>query len=106
MKDAIKTISFWAGTSSDRRINYKSHWYLEIQGQLHIANKQMAYLVIYLENDYEIVELERNDKFWKEEMEKELVYFFNEALLKEIVDSRDEREMELRTYNSKEGTFE
>lgn len=107
MKDAIKTISFWLGTFINRRINNKSHWYLEIQGQLHIARKQTAYLVIYLGGrEYEIVEIEKNDEFWKNNMEKELVYFFNEALLKELVDSRDDKGMELRTYNSKKGTFE
>ncbi|KAG4074917.1 hypothetical protein HA402_009342 [Bradysia odoriphaga] len=106
MNDALKTISFWTGTATDRRINYKSHWYYEIQGQLHITRKQMAYLVIYLGDTYEVVEIEKNDEFWKEKMEKELVYFYNEALLKEIVNPREERAMDLRKYNSKKEIFE
>lgn len=106
-KDATKTLSFWAGTATDRRVNHKSHWYYEIQGQLHIANKQVAYLVIYLGDEkYEVVELERDEEFWKKEMEKELVYFYNEALLKELVNPREERGMDLRKYNSKSETFE
>lgn len=66
----------------------------------------MAYLVIYLgESVYEILELERNDKFWKNEMEKELIYFYKEALLKELVDPRDDRSMDIRKYDAKEKTF-
>lgn len=67
----------------------------------------MAYLVIFLGVDeYEIVEISRNDVFWKNEMESELVYFFNEALLKELVDPREKRGMELRRYDSTKKTFE
>lgn len=107
IKDAVKSIKFWTGTGIDRRINYKSHWYLEIQGQLHIAHKQMAYLMIYLGGDaYEIYEIEKNDDFWKKQMEEELTYFYNEALLKELVDPRDGRGMELRKYISKKEMFE
>lgn len=107
MKDAIKTISFWTGNHSNRSINNKSHWFFEVQGKLHITKRTMAYLVIYLGNEvYEIVEIERDDAFWNMEMEDELSYFFNEALLKELVDPREERTMELRQYNSKKETFE
>lgn len=107
LQDARKTISFWAGTAADRRVNYKSHWYFEIQGQLHITERQMGYLMIYLgDDDYEIVEIERNDEFWKQEMEQELVYFYNEALIKELVNPRDERGMDIRKYNPKSQTFE
>lgn len=107
MNDAIKSISFWTGTATDRRVNRKSHWYYEIQGQLHVTKKQMAYLVIYLGDEtYEVMEIERNDEFWKEHMEKELVYFYNEALLKELINPREERGMELRKYNSKKENFE
>lgn len=107
MIDAIKTLSFWLGCPSNRRVNFKSHWYIEIQGQLHISKRKTAYLVIYLdETVYEIIEVERNDEFWKKEMETELVFFYNEALLKEIVDPRVERGMGVRKYNTKKETFE
>lgn len=103
----MKTISFWAGPATDRRINYKSHWYYEIQGQLHITKKNTAYLVIYLGDEkFEIVEIEKNDEFWNERMVKELTFFYNEALLKEIVNPREERGMDLRKYNSKNKIFE
>ncbi len=107
VEDAIKTISFWKGSLTNRSINYKSHWYFEIQGQLHIAKKEMAYLVIYLGNDVcETVEIQKNDEFWNNQMVNELVYFYNEALLKELVNPRDERGMDLRKYNSSKQVFE
>lgn len=101
-----KLLPIWQGTLQNRTINRKSHWYYEIQGQLHVTRKRMAYLIIYLgESAYEIVELERNDQFWKEEMEKELIFFYNEALLKEIVNSRYDRGMDFRKYDPKKETF-
>lgn len=107
MKDAIKTIPFWSGDYRNRSINKKSHWFFEVQGKLHITQMKMAYLVIYLGNKvYEIVEIARDDAFWVTEMEEELCYFFNEALLKELVDSREGRSMELRQYNSEKDIFE
>lgn len=110
MKVAIDKglIPFWSGGSADRRINMKSHWWYEIQGQLRISGRQYAYLVIYLgESVYEIIEkIERNNDFWKNKMENELSFFYNEAMLKEIVDPRDDRGMDLRTYNAAAQTFE
>lgn len=79
---------------------------MEVQGQLHIADKQMAYLLIYCGSDaYEVVEISRDDEFWKKEMEDELVFFYNEALVKELVDSRERRGMDLRRYDPKTETF-
>lgn len=99
-------ISIWTGKWNKRRINIKSHWYLELQGQLHITKRRVAYLMVYLgESVYEILEIERDDKFWTKEMEQELIFFYNEALLKELVDPRDERGMDLRKYNAEKKTF-
>lgn len=109
VKEAItkKLIPFWKVSANGRQINVKSHWYMEIQGQLHITGRKFAYLVIYLgESVYEIVEMERNDEFWKNVMEQELVFFYNEAMLKEILNSRDDRGMNLRIYNATNKTFE
>ena len=103
-----KLIPFWKISKTDRKINKKSHWYIEIQGQLRITGRKYAYLVIYLgEGVYEVVEIERNDEFWKVSMEKELIFFYTEAMLKELVNPRGgERGMSLRKYNSTTETFE
>lgn len=52
------------------------------------------------------MEIQRNEQFWKTTMEQELVYFYNEAMVKELVDSRDARGMELRKYNTQTQKFE
>lgn len=62
--------------------------------------------MVYLgESVYEVLELERDDEFWRKEMEEELIFFYNEALLKELVNPRDERGMDLRKYNDEKKTF-
>lgn len=62
--------------------------------------------MVYLgSSEYKTERVERDDEYWKEKMEAELVYFFNEAMLKELVDSRDARSMDLRDYDEKEKTF-
>lgn len=109
MKEAIakKLIPLWKISASGRQINVKSHWYMEIQGHLHITRRTLAHLVIYLgEGVYEIIEMERNDEFWKEHMERELIFFYNEAMLKELINPRDDRGMDLRKYNADTETFE
>lgn len=110
VKEAMskKLIPFWKSSKNGREINTKSHWYMEIQGQLHITGRRLAHLVIYLgEGVYEIVEIERNDDFWMKVMEKELIFFYTEAMLKELVNPRGgERGMSLRKYNSNSQTFE
>lgn len=99
-------IPIWSGKFDNRKLNANSQWYFEIQGQLHITRRRMAYLVIYLgESVYEIIELERNEKLWKDKMEKELLFFYNEGLLKELVNSRYDRGMELRKYDAGKETF-
>lgn len=102
-----KLIPFWTvATSGEIRVNIKSSWYIEVQGQLHIADKKIAYVVVYLGgSEYKIEKVVRDDDFWINQMEKELVFFYNEAILKELVNSRDERNMELRQYDEISKTF-
>lgn len=101
-----KLISFWKVVDKVIQVNTKSHWHIEIQGQLHISNKKFAYLIVYLdENQYKIEKVSRDDDFWNEEMKEELIFFFNEAMVKELVNPRDERSMELRQYDETSKTF-
>lgn len=101
-----KLIPFWTVTSGSVSVNIKSQLYIEVQGQLHIANKSYAYVVVYLgETQYKIEKVARDDNFWTKEMESELVFFFNEAMIKELVNPREERSMELRQYDEATETF-
>lgn len=110
INDAIekKLIPFWSKAKGSEviTVNYDSHWYMQIQGQLHVSGKRFAHLMVYLGPcEYKTETVVRDDDYWKSKMEAELVYFFNEAMLKELVDSRDKRSMELREYDETTKTF-
>ncbi|XP_037024163.1 uncharacterized protein LOC119066045 [Bradysia coprophila] len=104
-----KKIPFWSKSKASDTItvNVDSHWYMQIQGQLHVSGKQFAYLMVYLgPSEFKIEKIDRDDEYWKIKMEPELLYFFNEAMLKELVDPRSSRFMELRDYDEKNKIFE
>jgi len=102
-----KFIPFWKKKKSGvLTVNKNSEWYIEIQGQLHITRKSFAFLVIWLESEFQIETVYRDDDFWEDKMEKPLVYFYEEVMLKELVDPRLRRNMPLRVYNSETKTFE
>lgn len=101
-------IQLWKQVSGQRTLNRKSAWYIEIQGELHVTKRKVAYLMIWLgenENQYQIVQLKRDDKFFDEEVKQKLAYFYNEVMLKELANSRNERGMELRQYDEATKTF-
>lgn len=101
-----KLIPFWTVVSGVICVNVKSQLYIEVQGQLHISNKLFAYVVVYLgESEYKIEKVTRNDDFWTKVMESELVFFYNEAMVKELVNPRDGRSMEVRQYDEASKTF-
>ncbi|KAG4080104.1 hypothetical protein HA402_008175 [Bradysia odoriphaga] len=110
INDAIQRnlIPFWSKSKESDAVvvNVNSHWHAEIQGELHVCRKKYAYLMVYLgSSEFKIEKIERDDEYWRTKMEAELVYFYNEAMLKELVDSRDSRDMELREYDEKTETF-
>lgn len=110
MDEAIekRMIPFWTKSNSSEgvTVNVDSHWYMQIQGQLHVSDKKVAHLMVYLgPSEFKIVKVDRDDEYWKTRMESELMYFFNEAMLKELVDSRHRRYMELRDYDEKNKIF-
>lgn len=99
-------MQFWKVSKGIRTLNTKSAWYIEIQGELHVSKRKLVFLMIWLgESQYEIVKLKRDDKFFEDEMNQKLVYFYNEVMLKELANSRSEREMELRQYDEATKTF-
>lgn len=102
-------IKFWKIESGKRTVNKKSHWYLELQAELHITKRKFAFLMIWLGDDtpegHEVVKLKRDDDFFEKEMKEKLMFFYNEVMLTELANSRVEREMELRQYDEASKTF-
>lgn len=108
IEDAIekKMIPIWKLVDSVVTVNKSSSWYIELQAELHIAEKTFAYLVVFVESDVKIEQIYRDDDFWYSTMEKPLVFFYEQAMIKELVDPRKRRSMKLRAYNAVSKTFE
>lgn len=103
---AIPKIKFFKKKGTDVTINEKSDWFIELQGQMRVTDRKNAFIMIWLgESNYRVIEVERNDKFFNEKMEDKLTYFYNEVMLKELVDSRVSRHMKLRKYDSEKLSF-
>lgn len=106
--EAIRTnlLPFWKYNNGNVSINPKGSWYIEMQGMLHITQKEFGHLVVWLgDNEVKIKTVERDDKFWDEEVKEKLVYFYNEAMIKEVVDPRRRRKMDLREFDLQSNTF-
>lgn len=101
-----KLIPYWKQVKGVMTVNKSSAWYIEIQAELHIACKSFAFLVIWVESDIKIETVYRDDDFWVNIMENPLVSFYEEAMIKELVNPRKRRSMQLRAYNSATKTFE
>lgn len=70
-----KKIQFWNVRNGETVINVKSAWYIEIQGQLHISEKEFAYIVVYLsDTEYKIETIVRDDDYWEKEIKEELIF--------------------------------
>lgn len=79
-------------------INDKSDWLIEIQGDLRVTGREFANIMICLcEDRYRVIEIKRDDNFFQQKMKEKLSFFYNECMLKELVDSRVGRQMQLRT---------
>lgn len=101
-----KLINFWKIEAGVEVINKKSEWYIEVQGELHVACKTFAFVVVWVESEFRIEKVYRDDDFWFDTMAEKLVYFYENVMLKEQVDPRKRRQMNLRKYNSTTKLFE
>lgn len=108
--DVVKEkIGFWKKEKGEFVVNQMSNWFIEIQGKLCVSGRNFAYLMIWLgewqgEQQYRVVEISRDLTFFANILPK-LTYFYNEVMLKELVDPRKQRHMELREYDYQTDTF-
>lgn len=54
---------------------------------------------------FKVEEVSRDDVFFEREVLPKLTYFYNEVMVKELVDSRKQRNKELREYDPKTNSF-
>ncbi|XP_063389246.1 uncharacterized protein LOC134675025 [Cydia fagiglandana] len=80
------------------QINKEHNWYYQIQGQLHVTQMQKCLFAIWLGANFPVKTetILRDDKFWKEKMERQLTEFYLDCLLPEIIDPRHTRKMPIR----------
>lgn len=106
----IDKIPFWKKENRCMNLNKENEWFIELQGELHITNRKYGYIMVWLgevegEAQYRIVEIPRDDSFFENSIKEKLVYFYEEVMIKELVDSRKKRHMPLREYDSVQKSF-
>lgn len=99
--DAIaekKIKCFKRNRSGELVMNEKHDWFYQVQGQLHIAKKNICLFAVWTGPHYimKVVRVQRDDNYWTTEMLPKLTRFYYECLLPEIVDSRKARSMPIR----------
>ncbi|XP_046970606.1 uncharacterized protein LOC124537760 [Vanessa cardui] len=84
--------------NSETVLNKKSNWFYQVQGQLHVTGRRLCLLGIWAGENEPILtkRIERDDHFWKTQMEPKLINIYMKCLLPEIVDSRHARGMPIR----------
>lgn len=108
--DVIHQIPFWKKDGKCMNLNTENEWFIELQSELHITGRKYGFIMIWLgeyegEPQYRIVEIPKDDSFFEREIKNKLVYFYEEVMMKELVDSRMKRHMELREYDSVQKSF-
>lgn len=91
-------------------MNRQHEWYIELQGQLHITERNYGCLMVWLGNNngepqYRIVRIPRDDAFFDNCMKPKLLYFYENVMVKELVDPRKKRFMNLRKFDAVTKSF-
>jgi len=85
--------------SQPKFIFNKSHkYYYQIQSQLHYSNRKECIFAVYTEKEpfIKIEIIQRDEEFYKNEMESKLVQFYRECLLPELADPMHKRKLKIR----------
>lgn len=79
-------------------INKRSNWFFQVQGQLHVTGRRQCLFGIWAgeKEPVHIERIEKDDEFWKSNMESKLSHFYHKCLLPEIINPRHTRGMPIR----------
>lgn len=85
-------------SGDDVVMNTNHDWFYQIQGQLHIANKNVCLFAVWTgcEFNMKVVKVFRDNNFWEQKMALRLTKFYFDCVLTEIIDPRKSRSMPLR----------
>lgn len=106
--DVIHKFSFWDMATGN--LNTKHEWYIELQCELRATGRKLGFLMVWLGEcggspQYRIIEIPKDDKFFDDDIRHSVTYFYNEVMMKEIVDSRKASHMQLRVFNAENDCF-
>ncbi|KAL0829816.1 hypothetical protein ABMA28_003299 [Loxostege sticticalis] len=78
-------------------INKRSNWFFQVQG-LHVTGRRQCLFGIWAgeKEPVHIERIEKDDEFWKSNMESKLSHFYHKCLLPEIINPRHTRGMPIR----------
>lgn len=88
-----RKVTFW---NRDGTINKSHKWYYQIQGQLKITGRMFCILAVWTNLGIKYESIAYDPDFYNSKMREQLKNFFYNCLLPELVDSRLERNMEVR----------
>jgi len=74
--------------NGDLKLNKNHNYHYQVQGQLRVANKNSCYFVVWTPKDMFVERIMRDGDFWRDKMETQLVDFYNNYLIKEIIDPK------------------
>ncbi|OXU21297.1 hypothetical protein TSAR_011565 [Trichomalopsis sarcophagae] len=78
------------------QMNTAHQYYYQVQGQLHVSNRQYCIFAVCTKIDIKYIRVERDDDFWDKNMADQLRRFYFDCLLPELLDSRYNRNMAIR----------
>lgn len=94
-----RKITFW-NIDKDKTvitgINKNHRHFFQIQGQLHVTNRDKCFYGVWTPLGMKVEEITRDDEFWKSSMEEKLSRFYMDCILPELVDPRQRRSMLIR----------
>ncbi|KYN14507.1 hypothetical protein ALC57_13287, partial [Trachymyrmex cornetzi] len=80
----------------DEKMNRSHVYYYQIQGQLHITQRQYCIFALWTPLGLKTEKIVQDDDFWTENMVNKLVQFYEQCVLPELLDPRQERHMPIR----------
>ncbi|XP_050520345.1 uncharacterized protein LOC126893863 [Daktulosphaira vitifoliae] len=87
-EDAIKRYIIkylYINNNGNLIIKPQSDCFYQIQGELHITKRQYCYLIIWTQKGMLYTKIDRDDEFWKNNMENQLIDFYINRLLPVLI---------------------
>lgn len=95
-KGLVGTMWQFCQKTNTLKIKEKHAYHLQVQGQLHITQRQYCLFTLWTPRGLKYERIYRDDLLWKREMEGKLELFYKTCLLPEIIDPRRRRSMSIR----------